>query len=74
MSIAEQNPHGLFFIFVSREISARDYRRVIRSGSADWASLAGAPREISDIVFNKTLTPPETTSVKSRSSAPQLGL
>ena len=61
VSIAEQDPHGLFFIFVSREISASDYKRLVRSGSADWASLAGAPQEISDIVFQKIPAPPETT-------------
>ena len=53
VSIAEQDQHGLFFIFVSRDISASDYKRLVRSGNADWASLEGAPQEIADIVFQR---------------------
>jgi Flp pilus assembly CpaE family ATPase len=51
VSITEQQEHrGVFFIFVSREISASDYKRLVRSGDADWVSLEGAPQEILDIV------------------------
>jgi pilus assembly protein CpaE len=51
VSITEQQEHrGVFFIFVSREISASDYKRLVRSGGADWVSLEGAPQEILDIV------------------------
>jgi Flp pilus assembly CpaE family ATPase len=51
LSITEQQEHrGVIFIFVSREISASDYKRLVRSGGADWVSLEGAPQEILDIV------------------------
>jgi pilus assembly protein CpaE len=51
VSITEQQEHrGVFFIFVSREISASDYKRLVRGGGADWVSLEGAPQEILDIV------------------------
>lgn len=50
VSIAEQTQRGLFFIFVSNDISASDYKRLVRSGGADWVSLKDAPQEIHDIV------------------------
>jgi pilus assembly protein CpaE len=50
VSIAEQTQRGLFFIFVSKEISASDYKRLVRSGGADWVSLKGAPQEIEEII------------------------
>jgi pilus assembly protein CpaE len=48
--IAEQTQRGIFFIFVSKEISASDYKRLVRGGGADWVSLQDAPREIEDTV------------------------
>jgi pilus assembly protein CpaE len=50
VNIAEQEHHGVFLIFISREISASDYKRLVRGGSADWASLQSAPQEILDII------------------------
>jgi pilus assembly protein CpaE len=49
-NIAEREHRGIFFIFVSREISASDYKRLIRGGGADWVSIQGAPQEILDIL------------------------
>jgi pilus assembly protein CpaE len=49
-SIAEQEHRGTFFIFVSREISASHYKRLVRGGGADWVSMEGAPQEILDII------------------------
>jgi pilus assembly protein CpaE len=51
VSIADQAQRGVFFIFVSKEISASDYKRLVRSGGADWVSLQDAPQEIEDIVL-----------------------
>src|SRR5215471_5420400 len=50
VTIAEQEHRGVFLIFISREISASDYKRLVRGGSADWASLQSAPQEILDII------------------------
>ena len=50
VNIAEQTQRGIFFIFVSKEISASDYKRLVRSGGADWVSLENAPQEIQDII------------------------
>jgi pilus assembly protein CpaE len=50
VNIAEQEHRGIFLIFISREISASDYKRLVRGGSADWASVQNAPQEILDII------------------------
>jgi pilus assembly protein CpaE len=49
-NIADQEHPGLFFIFVSKEISASDYKRLVRSRGADWAPVQNAPQEILDII------------------------
>src|SRR5262249_33180846 len=49
-NIAEREHRGIFFIFISKEISASDYKRLVRSGGADWVSMEGAPQEILDII------------------------
>jgi pilus assembly protein CpaE len=66
VSIAEQTQPGLFFIFVSKEISASDYKRLVRSGGADWVSLDNAPEEIHEIVTraSKTETTPAAHGAK----------
>ena len=55
-NIAEQEHRGIFFIFVSNEISASDYKRLVRSGGADWVSIQGAPQEILDIISRSSRT------------------
>ena len=70
VSIAEQNHHGLFFIFVSRDITASDYKRLVRGGNAEWASLQGAAGEIADIVFRRV--PIDTVAVSSRGAKPAI--
>src|SRR5262249_29141022 len=49
-NIAEQEHRGIFFIFVSSDISASDYKRLVRRGGTDWVSIQGAPQEILDII------------------------
>jgi len=63
VSIAEQTQRGIFFIFVSKEISASDYKRLVRSGGADWVSLQDAPQEIHDIVTRSSKTEAAAPSV-----------
>ncbi len=52
----QQEHPGVFFIFVSREISASDYKRLVRTGGADWVSMQGAPQEIQDIISRTSRT------------------
>ena len=58
VSIAEQTQRGIVFIFVSKEISASDYKRLVRSGGADWVSLKDAPQEIREIISRASRTQP----------------
>jgi pilus assembly protein CpaE len=48
--IASQYREVLFFIFVSDDISASDYKQLVRTGNADWVSNRAAPQEILDIL------------------------
>jgi pilus assembly protein CpaE len=45
---------NLFFIIVGGDISARDYKRLIQSGNADWVAEIGLPHEVLDIVGRVT--------------------
>ena len=40
----------IFFVLISNEISASDYKRLVRSGSADWVDANGSAQEIADII------------------------
>lgn len=50
VAIATEYRASLFFIFISDDIPASDYKRLVQTGGADWASTQGAPDEIADIV------------------------
>lgn len=51
VSIATEYRDRLFFIFISDDdIPASDYKRLVQTGGADWASTRGAPEEIVDII------------------------
>jgi pilus assembly protein CpaE len=50
VSIATEYRDSLFFIFISDDIPASDYKRLVQTGGADWASTRGAPEEIEDIL------------------------
>src|SRR5258708_5910391 len=50
ISIATEYRESLFFIFISDDIPASDYKRLVQTGGADWASTRGAPEEIADIL------------------------
>lgn len=50
VEIAARGRDILFFIFISDDISASDYKQLVRAGNADWASVHDAPHEIRDIM------------------------
>lgn len=63
--IADRHGDQFFFIFVSKEISASDYKRLTRSGSAEWISADGSVEEIPEIIARQNPPRSETaTSVK----------
>ncbi len=47
---AQTRRDGMYFILVSDEISASDYKALTRTGGADWVSLTADPQEIVDII------------------------
>jgi pilus assembly protein CpaE len=48
-----------FFILVSSEVSATDYKRLVQSGSADWVPEAAPAQEILDIIARHQPKPRE---------------
>lgn len=50
VSIATEYRDSLFFVFISDDIPASDYKRLVQTGGADWASTVNAPGEIAEIV------------------------
>jgi pilus assembly protein CpaE len=50
IDVISRRPRNIFFIVVGGDISARDYKRLIQSGNADWVAEAGLPQEILEIV------------------------
>ena len=50
LKMAESRRDSLYFILLSDELSASDYKALTRTGSADWVSLAADPQEILDII------------------------
>src|SRR6266436_1756015 len=50
VSIASEYRDSLFFIFISDDIPASDYKRLVQTGGADWASTRDAPEEIVEIL------------------------
>ena len=50
VEIAAQYRNDIYLILISDEISASDYKRLVRTGGADWASAKGGPQEVADII------------------------
>jgi pilus assembly protein CpaE len=53
VDIASQYRDRVFFILISDEISATNYKRLVRTGGADWVSASGVPQEILDIISKR---------------------
>jgi pilus assembly protein CpaE len=50
VSIATEYRDRLFFIFISDDLPTSEYKRLVQTGGADWASTRDAPEEIVDIL------------------------
>ena len=60
VEIASQYRHEIFLILISDDISGSDYKRLVRTGGADWASAKTGVREVTDIIERRrqqALTP-----------------
>jgi pilus assembly protein CpaE len=53
LAMAEQAGKDIFLILISDEISASDYKRLVRTGGADWVSTRSAAREIAEIIARR---------------------
>ena len=53
VEVAAQYRNEVFLILISDEISASDYKRLVRTGGADWASAKAGPREVIDIIARR---------------------
>src|SRR5262249_15910851 len=68
---AIQYREQIFFILISDDIPATDYKRLVRTGGADWASTDGAPQEIIDIIAKRRQSlgqRPATSSASARAN------
>src|SRR5215471_6744267 len=55
IAIASQHNERVFFILISDEISASDYKRLVRTQGADWVSTNGEAQEVLDIIAARDL-------------------
>jgi Flp pilus assembly CpaE family ATPase len=53
VEVATQYRNDIFMILVSDEISASDYKRLLRTGGADWVSAIAGSREVIEIVTRR---------------------
>ena len=51
--IATRHRDRIFFILIGDEISASEYKSLVRTGGADWISASADVREISDLVAGR---------------------
>jgi pilus assembly protein CpaE len=63
---AEKYRQRIFFILVSDEISGSDYKRLLRSGGADWVSANAPAQEILDIVVRPAAGPDVAVTERAR--------
>jgi pilus assembly protein CpaE len=53
IDVVSRNRHNLFFVLVSDDIPANDYKRLVRTGHADCVSVARAAPEIVEIIARR---------------------
>lgn len=53
ITIAGRYRERVFFILVSNELSGADYKRLIRSGGADWVAATGSLQEIPELIYRQ---------------------
>jgi pilus assembly protein CpaE len=53
VEFATQHHHEIFLILISDDISASDYKRLVRTGGAEWASAKAGSREVVEIIARR---------------------
>ncbi len=66
INAASRYHHRVFFILVSNEISGADYKRLIRSGDAEWVAATGLLQEIPELIINRQRLPSEASQSETR--------
>ena len=61
LDLIQAHRERIFFIVVSEEISASDYKRLVRTGSADWVAVSAAPQEVLEIISRGRSGNPEAS-------------
>ena len=66
VEVAAQYRNEIFLILISDEISASDYKRLVRTGGADWASAKAGPAEVIEIIARRQqqVRTPAVTAVR----------
>jgi pilus assembly protein CpaE len=67
IEIAGRYGSECFLILIGDEISASDYKRLIRSGGADWTSAKANLSEVVDIIARRKISESDTNSAALRS-------
>jgi pilus assembly protein CpaE len=70
ISTAVQHRERFFFILISDDISTANYKRLVRTGSADWVSMAGAAQEITEIFAKRRMLSEVTQGSGDERAAP----
>ncbi len=55
VNIVNRYGQKVFFILISNEISGADYKRLIRSGAAEWVAANGSLEEIPELIYKQNL-------------------
>lgn len=66
INIARRYRDKVFFILVSNEISATDYKRLINSGGADWVGAGSPLQEIPEIIYRQNARPGMETGASAK--------
>ena len=69
VEFAARHAREIFLVLIGDEISANDYKRVIRTGGADWVSANADPAEVVEIIAGRK----EFASGTASSPAPPAG-
>ena len=55
VNVASRYRDRVFFILISNEISGDDYKRLVRSGGADWVAAKNSFEEIPELIYKQNL-------------------
>lgn len=68
IQVARKYRDRVFFILISNDLSASDYKRLVSTGGADWASISGSLQEIPGLISaqvdSRTAAEPSPTGAK----------